>query len=356
MAYYIVFVFSGVLSFIADFKYKKALCIVLAIGLSIFAGTRFGIDSDYYMYLKSMRYIERDIPDFAGREVPLEWCMFVIPHFFKLFFNNNIEVAKASFLLFATLGVSFKITAIAKYSEFIFLSVLLYIGNLYLMQEMTTIRAGVAAGIFLLSIKNIEDREYVPFFVKLLLCFFFHSSSILFLLPWLLFTLNVNIKYYYILVAISIFLLVFNINLLTVLMLDRIFPRIKLYMEMMEWMKEDSVNIFNFKMLFGIFMLGVFSIFYTKMKNIRFFDLLFKIHIISVSLFLILSVSGAQVFSTRTFEMYSVIQIILYPMLIHIFPAKLKIVGWIIILIFSCIQVYYLVEVADIFKEYNSWL
>ncbi|WP_419870115.1 EpsG family protein [Chryseobacterium sp. CT-SW4] len=356
MAYYIIFLFSGILSFIADFKYKKTLCIILAIVLSVFAGTRFGIDSDYYMYLKTMRYIEPTASDFAGRDVSLEWCMFVIPHFFKIFFNDNIEVAKASFLLFAVLGVCFKITAIVKYSEFIFLSVLLYIGNLYLMHEMTTIRAGVAAGIFLLSIKNIENREYIPFFIKFLLCFFFHSSSIVFFIPWLLFTLKVNIKYYYVLVIISFILVVLNINLLTVLMLDKIFPRVKLYIEVMEWLKEDQVNIFNFRMLFALLVLGLFALFYVKLKDIKYFDLLFKTHMISVSLFLILSVSGAQVFSIRTFEMYSVIQILLYPMIVHIFSAKTKIVGWMIIIVFSCIQIYYLVDVAGIFKDYRSWI
>lgn len=356
MAYYLIFVFSGVLSFIADFRYKNILCIVIAIVLSIFAGTRFGIDNDYYMYLKNLRYIETTFTDFRDRKISLELCMYFIPNFFKLFFTNNIDVAKASFLLFAVLGVSLKISAIAKYSEFIFLSILLYIGNLFLMHEMTTIRAGIAAGIFLWSIKNIEDGEFVQFFIKLILCFFFHSSSILYVIPWLLFTLKMDIKYYYFFIVISALVVIFNINLLTALMINKIFPRVQGYIDAMEWMREDKVNIFNFKVLFGMIISIPFMLFYTKLKENRFFDILFKTHLISIGLFFIFSVSGAQVFSTRTFEMYSVIQLLLYPMIVYIFPSKLKVAGWAVIVIFSIIQLYYLVEVSGIFKDYNSWL
>ncbi|RNA61688.1 EpsG family protein [Chryseobacterium nematophagum] len=356
MVYYIIFIFSGILSFVAELKYKKIICIILAIILSLFAGSRIGIDRDYYLYLKNFRYVEPTFSVFLEKN-HLEWCMFFIPDFFRQFYNSNMDVAKACFVFFATLGVSLKIIAIEKYSEYIFLSVILYFGNLFLMHEMTTIRAGIAAGFFLLSIKNIEQKEHLQFFIKLLLCFFFHSSSVLYILPWMFYTFRVPIKYYYYTIIISIVLVVLNINLITILMLDKIFPKVEYYIKAMEWMKDGKVNILNFKMLFAMIIVAIFSMFYSTLKErFIYFDLLFKIHIISICLFLILSVSGAQVFSTRAFEMYSVVQILLYPMIVHIFPDKMKIIGWALIIVFSCIQTFYLIDVADIFKAYDSWL
>ena len=353
MIYYLFFAFTSFLSSLAG--KNKLLFVLLIIILVLFAGTRINVDNDYFMYKDQILYVEDTLKAFMDRSIPLEYCMYVIPNFLEYFFYDKSEIVNSTFLIFAFLGVTTKLLAIKKYSEIFFLSVLLYLGNLFMMQEMTTIRAGVAAGIFLLALDNLEKKEHKQFFFKILLCFFFHSSSVLFVLAWFLLQFKINIKYYYFGIVVSFIFVALKVNILTLLMLDRVFPRVKAYLDAMEWMVEDKANVFNFRGLFALFIIILFAFHYKKLKNIKYFDVLFKIHIFSLCLFYVFSTT-AQVFSIRTFEMFSVAHLLLYPMLIHIFHPKLKLVGWAIIILFSFIQIYYMVDVAGIYKPYQSWL
>ena len=352
--YYIIFLASSLLSLLFEKKGKTIVVVLLILLLSFFAGTRLNIDNDYLMYYKNLLYIDDSLKDFNNREISIEYNIFFLPHFFEIFFNNNLTVVRSVFLTFAFLGVSTKLIAIKKYSDYFFLSVVSYMSYLYFMMEMTTIRAGVAAGFYLLSIKALEEKNNKVFFALLAVCFFFHNSSILFLLPWILNKLRLQIKYYYLLIGISFLSAVFKINILTVLLLDRIFPRVDTYINAMEWMKEDETNIFNFRTLFALLMVVLFAFFYKKLKDVKYFDLLFKIHMVSIIIFFFLSTS-AQVFSTRSFELLSVVQILLYPMILKAFHPKLRILGWTLIFAFSLIQLYYIISVADIYKPYKSW-
>ncbi|MGE8526364.1 EpsG family protein [Chryseobacterium rhizosphaerae] len=351
-AYYYLFIFSALIG-VSPLP-KKGKVITLIIILSLFAGTRLEIDNDYGLYEYNIRYIETSIKDFATRNIPMEWCMYAIPNFLGLFTQSKTEIINYSFLIFALLGVGTKMTAISRLAPFFFLSFLLYMSNLYFMQEMTTIRAGVAAGIFLLSIRNIERGENLKFFLKIVLCFFFHSSSVVFVLYWILIKLKIDIKYYYYAVIVSLIFVVLKLNILSILMLDQVFDRVRMYIEAMKWSKDGNVNIFNFKAVFATLIMIIFAYNYKKLKKIEYFDVLFKAHVFSLFLFFILSIS-AQVFSLRTFEMFSVVQILLYPYLIYVFPPKLKILGWATVFIFTIIQVYYIIDVADIYKPYKSW-
>lgn len=354
MVYYIVFVISSILALLDNLKGGKVLVFLIIILLALFAGTRLDIDNDFYMYYKTFYYIEKTTKDFSERMIPLEWSVFFIPHFFEQLINDRVTIVRTVILTYAILGVSTKIIAIKKYSQFFFLSVLLYVSNLFLMMEMTTIRAGVAAGIFLLAIYDLERNDNKNFAIKILLCFFFHSSSVLFIIPWILLKFKINIKYYYIAILFSFVLAVTKINVLKLLLLDKIFPRIEIYFKMMEWQKNEGTNMFNFRIIFSLFMVFIFAWFYKKMKDIKYFDILFKIHIFSICIFLLLS-STAEAFSLRSFELLSVVQIILYPMVVYIFHRKLSFLGWIIIILFSLLQIYYLIDVADIYKPYKSW-
>lgn len=355
MTYYLLFFITSFFALLGNSKYRNMFFSILIIILSIFAGTRLNIDNDYTMYFKKFKYIENNVEDFLNSENKFEWCMYIFPHFFILFFNSKVQVARFSILLFAVLGVSIKLIAIRKYAEFFFLSVILYTSNLFLMHEMTTIRAGVASAIFLWSIGDLEDKNYKVFFTKLLLCFFFHSSSIVFILAWLLSQIKINIKFLYVAIAISLLSAILKINFLTLLLLDKIFPRVAVYIEMMEWMKEKETNIFSFRLLFALAFVVLFGFFYKRLKEVKYFDILFRLHIISICLFFLLS-SSAQVFSIRTFELLSVVQILLYPMIVFIFDPKSKFIGWLIIISISILQIVYLIDFTDIYKPYKSWL
>ncbi len=355
MGYYLVLFFSSFCSlFSKNIKEKQAISILLIIFLGIIAGTR-SDSPDFVMYYDIFHYKDDTIKHFKERDIPLEWCMYIIPNFYSFILDNKESIIKCCFLTFAFLGVGTKIIAIKKYAAFFTLSIMLYVSNLFIMMEMTTIRAGVAAGIFMLSLSDLKDNDNKNFFIKLLFCFFFHNSSAVYIIPWLLLKFKINIKYYYFALIFSFIMIVLKMNIIHILFLDRIFPRIELYLKMMEWQKNEGTNIFNFRALFALTIVIIMGIYYKKLKDLKYFDILFKIHIISICIFFLLSVS-TETFSIRTFEMFSVVQILLYPMIVNLFNKKNQFIGWVIIILFSLLQIYYLIDVADIYKPYKSWL
>jgi|GEM_PF-737862 len=357
MIYYQLFAIISSLSFFFNFSKKRGIIVVLIIVvLSVFAGTRLSIDRDYPMYYNLIRFLNNtSFKDYINKEISTEITMYLIPKFYYFILNTKEQAIYATFLTYAFLGVSTKIIAIEKYSNYFFLSIILYVSNLFLMMEMTTIRAGVAAGIFLLSLKDLKESNDKGFFVKFIFCFLFHSSSVLFLIPWLVLKFKTQIKYFYIAIAMSFFSAILKINMIKVLFLDRIFPRVEVYLKMMEWQKNEGTNIFSFRSLIALSMLVIFAVNYKKLKEkYAYFDMLFKIHIISISIFFLLSTSS-EVFSLRSFELFSVCQIILYPMIVGVFTKKTQLLGWVIILFIALIQIVYLVDIADIYRPYKSW-
>lgn len=355
MAYYFVFLLVSLLALLGNSKFRNFIFLLMIIILSLFAGTRLNVDNDYSMYFSIFRFMDDNFQDFQDRIVPLEPTMYVIPKFFGFFFDNNKDVIISSFFLFSFIGVLTKIIAIKRFSEFVFLSVILYASDLFFMQEMTTIRAGVAAGFFLLSIDDLYMKKNKSFFIKIAICLLFHSSSILYVIPWIVFRFRTNIKYFYYALIISFILALLKFNIITFLFLDRIFPRVDIYIKAMDWMENEDVNIFNFKALFALFIVLFSAINYKKLKDVKYFEIFFKIHIISLCIFYLLS-SSAQVFSIRSFEMFSIINLLFYPLIIHAFAPKFKPIGWVIIIVFAIIQLYYMIDVAGIFKPYKSWL
>ena len=355
MIYYLFIFFIFFLSvFIEEIKQRKLIIAFIIICLTLFAGTRLDVDEDYPMYYHFFYYIEDTFKKFQNREVPIELCIYIVPHFYKFFFNSNLYVAQASLLTFAFLGVVLKVISINRYSCFFALSILLYTSNLFLMQEMTTIRAGVASGFFLLSIKDLELKKIKSFSFKMFFSFIFHNSSILFILSFILVYFRVKIKYYYVALMFSLIFGILKLNAIKILFLDRLFPRVELYLKVMEWKKDESTNLFSFRIIIALFFVVVFAIYYDRLKDNKYFENLFRIHIFSLCLFFLLS-SSAEVFSIRGFELLSVIQILLYPMIVNVFPPKSKIVGWALIFIISAFQIYYLVDIANIYKSYQSW-
>ncbi|MBN9313898.1 MAG: hypothetical protein BGO40_06780 [Chryseobacterium sp. 39-10] len=347
------YIFVLVVLFIAFFfsKFKKVACIILVMILSLFAGTRLNIDRDYIMYF----YDFKNSANNWELNKSYEFSMYLIPEIGKLFFLRTNDIINFSFLSFAFLGVYTKIVSIAKYSTNFFLSVFIYITYLFFMQEMTTIRAGVASGIFLMLIHYLVEKKYTKFYLWILTSLLFHYSAILFIVVALLIQLNIKIKYFYFALACSFLIIIFNINVLQVLFLDKIFPQVNIYIQMMEWVKEEKLNIFNFKILFSLFFFVLFALFYNRLKSDPWFDVLFKIHVISLILFFALG-NTVMVFSARSFDLISVIQILLLPMIIRIFPTNLKFLGWLLIIFLCAVQVYYLINVAELLDPYESWL
>ncbi|MFN3712003.1 MAG: EpsG family protein, partial [Alishewanella aestuarii] len=142
-----------------DWRYisvKKLFLFLISILLILIAGFRpvgFDRDSIAYILLLDTPLNQADLKD----KEPAFWLIVELNR--SLFEGNE----RTFFLIFAILGVSLKIIAISRLSLDPILSLWIYICSYFLLHDMTQIRAGVASGIFLLSIQDMHNKNFKSF-------------------------------------------------------------------------------------------------------------------------------------------------------------------------------------------------
>ena len=223
------------------------------------------------------------------------------------------------FVLFATLGVSLKLTAIKQLSELWFLSIVIYVSNFFILHEMTQIRAGVASALLLLCIKPIYDRDLKKFLLFALLGFVFHYSAIVILPLWFL---GLKARKIFLLFSIPIAYIIYfsGINLITTIPISVIQSKISIYQSLMEMGNEESILINVFNLVF----LGKITLFYfllTKYELIasynKYVPILMKIYCISLISYPVLAVMPP--IATRISELFAIVEIVLLPLLYYAF-------------------------------------
>ena len=153
--------------------------------------------------------------------------------------------------------------------------------------------------------------------------------------------------------CISFVVVVLKMNILTLLGLNLVFPKIQIYLILLEKLEGAPVNIFNFRVLFSIAIMFLFLIKFKLLKENKLFIILFKIHILSLVVFFMLSPT-AMVFSLRAFDMLSVVQILLYPYIIYLFREKF--IGYLILFTICGVNLFYIFQVSGWFRSYSSWI
>ncbi|MBQ4904490.1 MULTISPECIES: EpsG family protein [Alistipes] len=152
-----------------------AFC-VLAI---FFIGFRGAIDNDYAAYTAM----------FADNSILVEPAFLLIRFLIRDICGGGIT---GLMFVYAIISVTIKFVAIKRYSEFIFPSLIIWIGNLMILQDMTQIRAAAACGILLLSIGALYHRNWLHYFGWVLLATMFHASALLMLPLWFLSSDRIN--------------------------------------------------------------------------------------------------------------------------------------------------------------------
>lgn len=358
--YYIIFFTTAVLALFSTGKIKQLnnlfLLLIFCV-LVLFAGTRYFIDADYWLYdFIFYQAVTKPVDIFIAANPTLEWCIWLISKFSSLFFSSYKDANFMSFFIFACLGVGIKLFAIAKNNVSVFFAVILYFGSFFMGQEMTTIRAGVAAGIFLWGVKDLENKNDKGFIFKILLALLFHYSSIIFFIVWILLKQKIQLKYFIIATFVSLIFPITKVNILQMLYLDRLIPKVQVYSEIArKGVGVGELNVFNFKIIISFIFLLSFIFFYKKIGDNKKLVTWLKIHCISIIFFFLLS-PLQMTFSLRTFELISVIQILLFPSLIQVFPKKFSYIPVLLIIAVAVFQIYYTVDLSGNFQQYQSWL
>lgn len=302
--------------------------------LVLIAGLRpIGLDRDSLAYAAHIESVTK--VNFLDKE-PAYW---LIKWFNEVLFHGNIH---SFFLIFALLGVSIKFLAIKKLSKLPFISVIAYLSMFFVLHEMTQIRAGIAAGIFLLSIPDICNRNLKKFIIKVLFASLFHYSAIVMLSLYFLNLRKISIIYFF-LPVIGLFLAYFGLSKILLLNFTDFLPeflsyKLRIYLSLLELGEYKEIHIFNFFYSSLLILLYfIFSLYYYAKNKIKFnnYDI-FYIKVLSLLLFTFYFFSPVPVLAFRISEFFGVILIILIPNLILYFKQKEVVLFFIILYFLYC--------------------
>lgn len=256
----------------------------------------------------------------------LEPTFYLIVNVSKFLFN---DVVRGVFIIYAFLGVSLTLCAIKKNSSFPLLSLIVYSCSFFVLHEMTQIRVGVAAAIFLLSIPDIVNRNLKSFLMKATLAILFHYSAVIMLFTYLLgsktHTSKTYTKLFYLLLPIiGIIFALFNFGKFLLPVILGLLPKFLSY-KINIYLDLHTLGMFNRIKVLDIQYLVLLIIYYFAIININRFKnetdvLAFKIlgwmFPILYILYFIPVIGG------RISEFLSIVSILALPSLISIIREK----------------------------------
>lgn len=249
--------------------------------------------------------------------------------------------------MYALAGITIKMYAFRKLSDFWFLPMIVFLGNYYMLQDMTQIRASVVTGILLLSIIPLSQGKRSKVFLMIFGCCLIHYSSLA-LLPMLFLNnkdLSVNKRWLWaMIVPFGYALSLAKINILTELPIPYISSKIELYQELSEQgVKGDEINVFNAVVLVKMFTYLYVLYFY---ETIRYYNkyLPILVKMMGFSTLSYLTLSFLPTLAIRVSELYGIVDILMYTSIFYtIKPGWFgKLVVCTIGLVMFCINIFYI--------------
>lgn len=313
---------SGLLAYLSDHKIvSKFLYVLVACVLIAICGFReIGSDQDSVAYLSYF-----NMSDYAMSQVAEPTFMLISTISRAISAERGIVIL---LLVYAVIGVTIKFYAIHALTELRWLSVLTYFSSYFLLHEFTQIRAAVASGLVLLSIKFIAERKPGLFLTAIAGASLFHYSALL-VLPLYFITTGTWSKKEKVAVGLAIpagiILYVFKFDLIYVIPIELVRIKIEAY-SAIEAIRTLKLNVFNMVYLFKYALLYVFLTYSDAIsKRSPYFPVLIKFYAISMFSFLALSFNA--VFAMRISELFGVVEILLIPMLYYaIRPRALAVI------------------------------
>jgi len=331
-------IFFG-LCFLSLFKIKDKslevyLLILISLVLIVIAGFRgSGFDRDYGNYSEIFLMWNKDT------------TYLVEPGFIAIaavsrFFSSTPVLL---FLIFAILGVSIKTYSITKLSDYIFVSVLIYFCSIYILHDLTQIRAGVASGLMLLSLIPLEARKKYQFFGVVFLAVMFHFTALVLLPFWFLKSDRINKKVWYLVIPLSYLLLYLSMSPLDfykVIPIAGIEAKVRTYILLQEANEDDKVNVISTLVIFRI----MYIIYILRNINViqaanKYAILLVKIYIMSISILIIMSKTTA--IALRFNEFFLTVEVVALPLILYTVGPKHRIYPRVLLIAFSAVLLFF---------------
>jgi hypothetical protein len=304
------FCFSILLSFSALKKSQKAFYVLTGVLLFFLCAFRDGsVLPDYDNYILY----------YDTKTKWVEYSFILIANFVRFYLHNVLFL----FIIYAIIGITLKLYVLKELSEFLFFSVLVYIGNYYILHELIQIRVSVSTGFFLLCIKPIYERDWPKFLFFSAIAIFFHYSAVLILPLWFLKKDKLNI---YIYIGIILMAYVFYFLQVDILRFIISFMPISYFREKYDtyiiFEENKRANVFNYVLLGKLLIYNILVLRHRYiMQNNKYACLLLKMYGLSFVGFVLFA--RLPTFSGRISGYYGVVEIIIIPMLIYIFKSKI---------------------------------
>ena len=356
--YFILFVLNTAIVTISYFskKYRTVAFALFGVILILFAGFRADdVDRDYLSYVDNYQRIgtfrEFTADDFSVLLLGLEPSIIFLSLLVHSVFNTPIML----FVIYAILGVLFKLKAIRKISpEYYLMPLLLYSTHFFFLHEMTQIRAGVACGISFLSLPYIKERKPIKFILLSLLACCFHYSAVMFL-PLYFLTDKINTKVWSNVFVFAAAMAILPFSLLTVIErlpgLGVISDKIVAYQQLAEGGFASKINVFNpYIVLNELLVLLLLSVIgKSRLEAVPYLSLLLKMNIIGILMFM--GFKDLPVLSFRIYEYLGFSQVFLLSSIFIFFEEKK-----VMFMIICFIALFYLVvdvNVSELISGYK---
>ena len=325
---YVSFIFGALL--FKDKVTQKLLLTIIFVILVLIVGFRPDTLRDYSEYQKY----------FLGQETErLEiGFMFVID-----FLRGKLNDTVYYFLLFALFSVGLRFWFLQKYASFFFLSLIIYMSNIFILHDMIQIRAAMASVALLWSTIYIYEKKIIPCICIVLLGSLFHYSSLI-ILPLYFFNSRKALWLYLILPFsyVCYFLSLRVGTLIQHIPIDFIQNLYEMYSQSAIF-EEETVNVFSLLHVYRCLLFLFLLIWINKIKGKNIYAMLY-LKIYALSLASLVLFSDIPVVAFRISELLQVVEIVLLPLLVYIFTPRYlgKLVVIFVSMIIVIINIFYI--------------
>lgn len=296
-----------------------------------------GVSHDYENY-----YNGYYLSDLALFPEPFSKLSFKIPFFL------GIDIFY-SFFIFSLVSLSAKFYALRKFGVNVGVFFLIYFSKLYLLLDLTQVRAAAAISLCLISVYFIVNKRVGISLLFVFIAFLFHVSAAIFLIVFLFDRNKINVPVWCSAIIVSIVLSFFNLKNIIVYCL-LVFHAPDNYIGYITSGPDIVVNSMNSLSLLGLLLFFIFSFLTLKIKS-ELFIISYKLYSLSIiSFFLFVEF---PVVSFRVSEFFLIYQCVLISIIYNYICDRQKWLYLIFVLSISFFQLYVTYFQAGIIENYH---
>lgn len=293
-------------------KYNRMIYIALTIVLVLFAGFReVGFDRDSENYEYYFNNYDDPVLIFA-----VEYSYRLLSGFFYTFFSDVHSIL----LFYAVIGVTLKMVAFSRMSNFLYLPVTIYLANYYILHDLTQIRASIASALLLFSLPLIDEGRKKLAFCLLILGAFFHYSAFVLLPVVFLSNRNMCVKERWMwasLVPFGYLMYFLQIGISSFIYIPYITDKIEIYESLRdEGLVGEEINVFYWMFLLKCVVYFCSLYFYDVIKQgNKYISLVLKC--MGISIFIYLFFAQMPILSFRLSELFGIVETLMFTYIVY---------------------------------------